>query len=78
MQIFHFIITNQDGDKKYITSLLFKQLFLSDKHGIFIVPKSFCLVSSKRPVFALHKQLLTLLFEKVVLPSNAASLETLQ
>ncbi len=78
MRLFHFIITNQDGEKKYITSLLFKQLFLSDKNGAYFVPKSFCLVSSKRPVFALQKQLLTLLFEKVVLPSNAGALETLQ
>eukprot|EP00347_Sterkiella_histriomuscorum_P017091 403350703 len=37
MKIFHFIITNQDGDKKYITSILFKELFLNEKKGAFIV-----------------------------------------
>jgi len=53
MKLFHFIITNQDGDKKYITSILFKELFLCDKLGVFIVPKSICVVSNK-PVFALQ------------------------
>ena len=52
MRLFHFIITNQDGDKKYVTSLLFKQLFLIDQMGAFIVPKSLCVLSSK-PVFTL-------------------------
>lgn len=28
MRIFHFIITNQDGLKKYITSILFKVILL--------------------------------------------------
>lgn len=64
MKVFHFIITNQDGDKKYISSLLFKvslaifmtlkELILSEKMGAFLVPKSICVVSSK-PIFTLQK-----------------------
>ena len=76
MKIIHFIITNQVGDKKYITSLYFKELFLLSD-GVYMVPKSLCVIS-KRPIFSLQKQLLTLLFQKVVLPSNSVSLQTLQ
>ncbi|CDW85806.1 UNKNOWN [Stylonychia lemnae] len=83
-KIFHFIITNQDGDKRYITSILFKvflyfcllvqELYLSEKLGAFIIPKSICIVSSK-PLFTLQKQLLCMIFQKVILDKNALSIQ---
>ncbi len=52
MRLFHFIITNEDGDKKYVTSLSFKELVLCENGDKFLVPKSLCVLSS-RPVFTL-------------------------
>mmetsp|Transcript_10258 Transcript_10258/g.10236 ORF Transcript_10258/g.10236 Transcript_10258/m.10236 type:complete len:163 (-) Transcript_10258:561-1049(-) len=73
-KIFHFIVTSMEGNKRYITSLLFKELFLVQSKGTFLVPKSLCLSSSK-PIFTQQKQLLTLLFQKVILNNNSNSIK---
>ena len=76
MRVFHFIITNQEGEKKYVTSLSFKELLLTD-YGSYIVPKSLCVLSS-RPVFTLQKQLLTVIFQKVILSGNSLAIKAFQ
>jgi hypothetical protein len=76
LRIFHFIITNQEGEKKYVTSLSFKELILTDNEAS-IVPKSICVLSS-RPVFTLQKQLLTVIFQKVILPGNSIAIKAIQ
>ena len=50
---FHFISTNSMAEKKYLTSVNFKEVLLSD-HGAWIIPKSI-LVASKQPIFSLQK-----------------------
>jgi len=49
-KVYHFIITNQDGIKKYISTLLIQE---RTAHGVYS-PKSLCLISS-RPVFSLQQ-----------------------
>ena len=48
---FHFIITNDLGHKKYITSVHFKEILLSEK-GAWVVDKAIC-VASSQPIFSL-------------------------
>jgi hypothetical protein len=61
---FHFISTNAMADKKYLTSMSFKEILLSD-HGAWIIPKAI-LVASKYPIFSLQRQLLEHIYAKVV------------
>ena len=37
MKMFHFIITNQDGKKQYITTITFKVMFLSFKYSLGVI-----------------------------------------
>jgi len=53
---YHFIATNDMGNKKYLTSVHFKEILLSER-GAFVIDKSIC-VASSLPVFSLQKQLL--------------------
>lgn len=62
---FHFISTNAIADKKYLTSMNFKEILLSD-HGAWIIPKSI-LVASEQPIFSLQRQLLEHIYHKVIL-----------
>lgn len=48
---FHFIATNDFGNKKYLTSVHFKEILLSEK-GAFVIDKSIC-VASSLPIFSL-------------------------
>ncbi|TNV84764.1 hypothetical protein FGO68_gene1493 [Halteria grandinella] len=59
-KIFHFIITNQDGDKKYISSILFREILHSKERGSCLIPKSMCIVS-RRPIFNVQRQLKSIL-----------------
>ena len=47
----HFISTNDMGEKKYITSVHFKEILLSEK-GAFVIDKALC-VASNQPIFSL-------------------------
>ena len=49
MKMFHFIITNQDGKKQYITTITFKVMFLSFKYslGVILVWETWSLHCSK-------------------------------
>ena len=62
---FHFIATSDMGDKKYLTSVHFKEILLSEK-GAFVIEKAIC-VASSQPIFSLQKDLLNQVFHKVVL-----------
>ena len=42
---FHFISTNDMGDKKYLTSVHFKEILLSER-GAFVIDKAICVASS--------------------------------
>lgn len=53
---FHFIATSDMGEKKYLTSVHFKEILLSEK-GAFVVDKAVC-VASSWPIFSLQKQVL--------------------
>ena len=70
---FHFISTNDMGDKKYLTSIHFKEILLSEK-GAFVIDKSICLASDL-PIFSLQLQLLDQIFHRVVLKNNDVSIK---
>ena len=61
---FHFISTNAMADKKYLTTMNFKEILLSDL-GAWIIPKAI-LVASKLPIFSLQRQLLEHIYQKVI------------
>ena len=42
---FHFITTNDMGDKKYLTSVHFKEILLSER-GAFVIDKAVCVASN--------------------------------
>ena len=69
----HFISTNDMGNKKYLTSVHFKEILLCEK-GAFIIDKAIC-VSSSQPIFSLQKQVLELIFRRVVLRNNDVSIK---
>ena len=48
---FHFISTSDLGDKKYLTSMHFKEILLSER-GAFVIDKAIC-VASSQPIFTL-------------------------
>lgn len=50
---FHFISTNEMADKKYLTSMNFKEILLSDS-GAWIIPKAM-LVASRLPIFSMQR-----------------------
>lgn len=70
---FHFITTNDLGEKQYLTSVHFKEILLCEK-GAFMIPKAVC-VASSQPIFSLQKQVLNQIFEKVVLKNNTVSIQ---
>ena len=72
-QFFHFISTNDMGDKKYLTSVHFKEILLCEK-GAFVIDKAVC-VASSQPIFSLQKQVLHQIFQKVVLQNNNVSIK---
>ena len=53
------------GEKKYLTSVHFKEILLSER-GAFVIDKAVC-VASSQPIFSLQKQVLYQIFQKVVL-----------
>lgn len=70
---FHFIATNDMGDKKYLTSVHFKEILLSER-GAFVIDKAVC-VASSQPIFSLQKQVLHQIYQKVVLQNNNVSIK---
>lgn len=42
---FHFISTNNMGEKQYLTSVHFKEIMLCEM-GAFVIPKAICVASS--------------------------------
>ena len=70
---FHFIATNDMGDKKYLTSVHFKEILLSEQ-GAFVIEKAIVLASSQ-PIFSLQKDILNQVFHKVVLQNNNVSIK---
>ena len=61
------------GDKQYLTSVHFKEILLCER-GAFVIPKAIC-VASSQPVFSLQKQVLSLVYHKVVLQNNNVSIK---
>ena len=70
---FHFISTNDMGEKKYLTSIHFKEILLSER-GAFVIDKSIC-VASALPIFSLQRQVLQQIFHRVVLKNNDVSIK---
>jgi hypothetical protein len=61
------------ADKKYLTSMNFKELLLTD-HGAWLIPKAI-LVASTLPIFSLQKQLLELIYHKVIVRNIDVSIK---
>jgi hypothetical protein len=70
---FHFITTNSLGEQKYLTTINFKEIYLSDT-GAYVVYKAI-LVASSQPIFSLQIQFLDLIYRKVVLKHNDISIK---
>ncbi len=68
------ICTDNMGQKCYMTNIIFKELVLVPEGKQFVAPKSICLISTK-PVFEAQRQILQLIFERVVLNNNSKSIE---
>lgn len=69
----HFISTNDLGDKKYLTSVCFKEILLCER-GAFVIDKSICIASSY-PNFSLQKQFLDQIYSRVVNQNNVVSIK---
>jgi len=70
------ICTDEFGKRMYLSYMLFKELiFLSNGH-MFVASKAICFMSFY-PIFEVQKQILSLIFERVILNNNKKSLEAL-
>ena len=70
------ICTDEFGSRLYLTYILFKELVYGPNGQMFVLPKSICFISIY-PIFEVQKQILAIIFERVVLNNNKKSLEAL-
>jgi len=75
-EIIHMIFTDANRDLYYWTFLKFKELVLRDGNKPLIAPKSICLISND-PIFSLQRQLLKMIFKKVIFKNNVRSFTAL-